>query len=73
MTDARESVRRPRRGDVIETGRWGRGTVVAVRDYGRTLDVDLAPHGSPHGVETVVRAAGGWWVRVARSAERVRS
>ena len=55
--------KQPRRGDVIDSGRFGYVTVVAVRDHGRTLDVETWAHRC----QTITRADQGVWWRIAKA------
>jgi hypothetical protein len=67
LTDQeRELVRQPRVGDALETGRYGRVEVRAVRDHGVTLDVTDA-----NGRDWTISRdrTRGHWTRVARAAE----
>lgn len=53
-------VKQPRKGDTLETGRYGAVTVEEVHAHGRVLLVR-----SGRGFETIERAETGWWVRLA--------
>jgi hypothetical protein len=56
--------KQPRRGDTIETGRYGDVIVLAVHDRGQTLEVQ-----SVHGYVTITRAPNGCWWRVGRTQQ----
>ncbi len=57
--------RRPRKGDVLSTGRYGYVTVLAVHDNGVRLDVATRVHGR----QTITRADAGVWWRVAKAGQ----